>query len=790
MFVILTNAGLQVDKHHGLHLVDDRTNKQPAKGSKKLRQAEDEDDDYSEEEAPVFDLDVSNSDDENEDDEDDDDSSNDELSNDDDDEEFEEQQRAAIEKEEKVTTAWGKKKSTFYDADSDAEIDEDAAAAEEEEALRLQQKRTAELDDDDAAFGVSALTARQGGSSKRASTTSASKTSIGSAAAPSSSIVRDASKLTKSAKMDILMSDAPELVSLLTDMKERTAEVKDVLVPILDAVKSGKLPTSKGIAYLEVKHSLLLSYITDIAFVLLLRAEGRSVRDHPVIEQLVHVRALLERMRPLDARLSGQVQRLLRAAHATEQGQGTEDGDEEEVDMSDLKGHPALMAKKAAQAAKANGRGGDDEDSSRPNPAALLAHGDVGKAKVRPGKHDAQKSKAKAKDTEDEDMEAGESDEDDFTANLQGMVGKDGVFRPLRRAAVPFDGDKPKDKASKEAQRAKDRAMRSDLLADIQATYSSAPEVEGTDGAGGGRGRRAGIDDRLDALAEERRDYEEDMLTRVTMSKVERKQRLARERERERHNNLSELEAFGDLDDITRAADAADELGAAAASRTGRAGGPRTLAQLEAEAKVKGRLGAAVQRAADTGMAAAVGRKSTSARGAAALEVDSEGSDNDAQEGPPKGRLGGSHKRGRMEESDDDEIAAGANTGTGEDDEFYTAIAEAAAAKKARKAAQQEAFEEDKKRFIRSRMDQDTLGGPDAKRKLSREIKTNRGLVKYRKKEERNPRVHNRMKAEKFMKRRKGQVVTMRDKATEEGRYGGEETGIRTGVVRSRKIRG
>jgi len=62
-------------------------------------------------------------------------------------------------------------------------------------------------------------------------------------------------------------------------------------------------------------------------------------------------------------------------------------------------------------------------------------------------------------------------------------------------------------------------------------------------------------------------------------------------------------------------------------------------------------------------------------------------------------------------------------------------------------------------------------------------------LVKYRKKDDKNPRVHYRHKAEKAVKRRKGQVVPMRSAAAEPGGYAGETTGIRTTVVHSRKIR-
>ena len=58
-------------------------------------------------------------------------------------------------------------------------------------------------------------------------------------------------------------------------------------------VREGQLATAEGVSYLEAKHLLLLHYCTSIVFYLLLKAEGRPVRDHPVIARLVEIRAYL-----------------------------------------------------------------------------------------------------------------------------------------------------------------------------------------------------------------------------------------------------------------------------------------------------------------------------------------------------------------------------------------------------------------------------------------------------------------------------------------------------------------
>ncbi|KAK8791873.1 hypothetical protein WA158_005250 [Blastocystis sp. Blastoise] len=75
--------------------------------------------------------------------------------------------------------------------------------------------------------------------------------------------------------------------------------------------------------------------------------------------------------------------------------------------------------------------------------------------------------------------------------------------------------------------------------------------------------------------------------------------------------------------------------------------------------------------------------------------------------------------------------------------------------------------------------------GEGENRKATYKILKNRGLTAHRKKENRNPRVKKRSKYEKAIKRRKGQVAPMRSEA---GHYGGERTGIRSDITRSRKM--
>jgi len=75
----------------------------------------------------------------------------------------------------------------------------------------------------------------------------------------------------------------------------------------------------------------------------------------------------------------------------------------------------------------------------------------------------------------------------------------------------------------------------------------------------------------------------------------------------------------------------------------------------------------------------------------------------------------------------------------------------------------------------------------DGERAIGRMIMKNRGLVAHKNKLNRNPRVKKREQYRKALIRRRGAV---RDVRTDEGhKYGGEETGIKSGLSRSRKLR-
>ena len=58
----------------------------------------------------------------------------------------------------------------------------------------------------------------------------------------------------------------------------------------------------------------MIQYCSFLTFFLLLKMEGKSVKDHPVIERLVHIKTLFEKLKPLDQKLQYQIDKLTQAA--------------------------------------------------------------------------------------------------------------------------------------------------------------------------------------------------------------------------------------------------------------------------------------------------------------------------------------------------------------------------------------------------------------------------------------------------------------------------------------------
>ncbi|KAL1530936.1 hypothetical protein AB1Y20_001827 [Prymnesium parvum] len=271
------------------------------------------DDDDEEEEGEEEDEDE----DEDDDEEEDDDAG---VVSEEEEEEGEEESGAAL------PASWGKKKSAFYgghdaaDEEEEEEVEEEARAArlEAAEALRLQRTHAARLRLDD--FGEAAEAAAPSTRPSDAALVAALDEELvrvrRGAGVAVEVVGRELRSVGEEEAARLVGADAPELAHLLGEFKEQLKEVRERLAPLLAAAKARRLPRQGGLALLEAKLQLLLSYCTNIAFYLMLKARGAAVRDHPVIDALLRHRLLLERLRPVEQKMSYRLHKLLELASA------------------------------------------------------------------------------------------------------------------------------------------------------------------------------------------------------------------------------------------------------------------------------------------------------------------------------------------------------------------------------------------------------------------------------------------------------------------------------------------
>jgi len=209
----------------------------------------------------------------------------------------------------------GKKKMDFYgddDIDHEGLSDEEDRLEEEKEARRMRRLMAEEMKAED--FGVDSEDEEE------------EEATLGAKAASLRRGDGKASKATRSVEVETLTAeerataeddaaaanDAPELMALTKELTSTLSAIEATVEPLVKAAKDGSFATADGISYLDTKYLLMLSYCSSIVFYLLLKAEGKSVKDHPVIERLVEIRLYLEKLRPIDKKLQYQVRDLPR----------------------------------------------------------------------------------------------------------------------------------------------------------------------------------------------------------------------------------------------------------------------------------------------------------------------------------------------------------------------------------------------------------------------------------------------------------------------------------------------
>ncbi|KAI5463730.1 hypothetical protein BGZ63DRAFT_403007 [Mariannaea sp. PMI_226] len=277
------------------------------------------------------------------------------------------------------------------------------------------------------------------------------------------------------------MAAPTTLPALLTSLTQSLSSALEV-TPKIAAIEHQK----DGISLLDVKNELLLSYLQNLVFLILLKLrnskadsesseEEDSKLDESVRSKLVELRIYLERgARPLEEKLRFSIDRFLRTVDDAEREKKAKEEALNEEDDSESESNSDS----------------DEEDSAD--------EGVNGRTSSKPGKRSAAPNFGKLVD--------------DSTAKpAKGEAGTSGVYRPPKRDRAVMEPTTTERRAKTER-----RAGRSHTMEEfVQSELSSAPVAEpsiGTTIVQGGRRMKTAAQ-RQDE--EERRNYEETNFVRL-----------------------------------------------------------------------------------------------------------------------------------------------------------------------------------------------------------------------------------------------------------------------------------
>lgn len=296
-----------------------------------------------------------------------------------------------------------------------------------------------------------------------------------------------------------------ELLQIYDELKDRLKDVNDATRSLKEecaALNNHRDVVDDDIVdYLEVRQQSLLSYCANMTYYAYLKTTGKSIEQHPVIRQLAEQRYLIEKMRPLDAKLKYQIDRLLTYASL----------DEKEMKSASLRPNLAAML--------------DDDDSDDDND------------------HD------QADDESNEENDpANESDDDNSKIDRKNNQ----IYKAPKLAAMPYqDTESAIEKREKQILKKKNKLRNSEILETLREEFSTKPEQSSSSGIGS---FATGEQRKLKAEAEERRRFEEDRFIRTSLSRKEKKDLRKRSRDA---NNIDNFDSLGDVDDFQDLADLA-----------------------------------------------------------------------------------------------------------------------------------------------------------------------------------------------------------------------------------------
>ncbi|XP_031563168.1 neuroguidin-like [Actinia tenebrosa] len=111
---------------------------------------------------------------------------------------------------------------------------------------------------------------------------------------------------------ELIAKDLPEYIATLKEIDEQVSEISQRVGGLIAKIDDEDISTAKGISFLEVKTQLLLSYLINIVYYMLLKSDGEKIEGDSAIDRLVEIRTVLEKLRPIDQKMKYQIDKLIK----------------------------------------------------------------------------------------------------------------------------------------------------------------------------------------------------------------------------------------------------------------------------------------------------------------------------------------------------------------------------------------------------------------------------------------------------------------------------------------------
>ncbi|GFY36969.1 neuroguidin [Trichonephila inaurata madagascariensis] len=117
---------------------------------------------------------------------------------------------------------------------------------------------------------------------------------------------------------NISNEDVEETLKLLGEIPALASNVSATLQNVLKKIQNNKLPTEKGLSFLDLKNHTFLNYATNLTYLIQHKLSGKKIENHPAIERIVESRTVFEKMKPIHEKLKYQIDKSSTISGATD----------------------------------------------------------------------------------------------------------------------------------------------------------------------------------------------------------------------------------------------------------------------------------------------------------------------------------------------------------------------------------------------------------------------------------------------------------------------------------------